>query len=78
MTSLPAPPPSQPIPATRPASPAPIRDEATRRAELEAMKRMATGLLGLAFVIFVIARMLEPAHPWLGFGSRFARRASFA
>lgn len=31
------------------------------------MKRMATGLLGVAFVIFVIARYFEPVHPWLGF-----------
>ena len=59
MTTLP----EAAAPAPRPA----IRDEATRRAELKAMKRMATGLLGVAFIIFVIARLLEPAHPWLGF-----------
>ncbi len=31
------------------------------------MKRMATGLLGVAGLVFIVARMLEPAHPWLGF-----------
>lgn len=31
------------------------------------MKRIATGLLGLALVVFIIARSLEAAHPWLGF-----------
>jgi uncharacterized membrane-anchored protein YjiN (DUF445 family) len=31
------------------------------------MKRMATGLLGVAAVIFLFARWFEPGHPWLGF-----------
>jgi uncharacterized membrane-anchored protein YjiN (DUF445 family) len=31
------------------------------------MKRIATGLLVLAVVVFIVARMLEPAYPWLGF-----------
>jgi uncharacterized membrane-anchored protein YjiN (DUF445 family) len=31
------------------------------------MKRAASGLLLVAFVVFVVARWLEPAHPWLGF-----------
>lgn len=47
--------------------PAPVLDEATRRAQLARMKRAATGLLVLALVVFLVARMLEPAHPWLGF-----------
>ncbi|MDZ4864832.1 MAG: DUF445 domain-containing protein [Gemmatimonadota bacterium] len=67
MTTPPAPPVAPTAPAPRPASAPPIRDEATRRAELAAMKRMATGLLGVAFLVLVVARMLEPAHPWLGF-----------
>ena len=29
------------------------------------MKRVATGLLGVALVIFIVARLLEPAYPWL-------------
>ncbi len=50
------------------ALPAPPRkDEATRRAELRTMKRLATGLLGVALIVFVAARLLEPAYPWLGF-----------
>ena len=47
--------------------PPPRKDEATRRAELAAMKRVATGLLAVALLVFVVARLLEPAHPWLGF-----------
>jgi len=31
------------------------------------MKRVATGLLGVALVVFVVARILEPSYPWLGF-----------
>jgi uncharacterized membrane-anchored protein YjiN (DUF445 family) len=46
---------------------APVRDEATRRAELKVMKRVATGFLALALMIFVVARYFEPAYPWLGF-----------
>src|SRR6478735_6617119 len=42
-------------------------DDAERRARLIGMKRRATGLLGLAFVIFVAAFYLEPQYPWLGY-----------
>jgi len=45
----------------------PRKDEATRRAELRVMRRMATGLLGVALVIFIVALLLEPRYPWLGF-----------
>ncbi|HEU5171006.1 MAG TPA: DUF445 family protein, partial [Gemmatimonadales bacterium] len=31
------------------------------------MQRAATGLLGVAFLVFFVARLFEPAHPWLGF-----------
>jgi uncharacterized membrane-anchored protein YjiN (DUF445 family) len=58
---------SSQLPAS-PAQPAaPFRDDATRRAELRVMKRVASGLLLIAFVVFVVARWLEPVHPWLGF-----------
>lgn len=60
MTKLLAPPTSLTLPQ-------PVRDEATRRAELKAMKRVATSFLGVALVIFAIAKMLEPTHPWLGY-----------
>jgi len=43
------------------------RDDAARRAELKVMKRVATGLLVVAFLVFVAARLLEPRYPWLGF-----------
>jgi uncharacterized membrane-anchored protein YjiN (DUF445 family) len=38
-----------------------------RQAELRAMKRVANGLLAGALVLFIVTRILEPAHPWLGF-----------
>ncbi|PYP31251.1 MAG: DUF445 domain-containing protein [Gemmatimonadetes bacterium] len=41
-------------------------DDASRQAQLEAMKRRATGLLALAVVVFVTARVLEAQYPWLG------------
>jgi uncharacterized membrane-anchored protein YjiN (DUF445 family) len=43
------------------------RDDAARRAELKVMKRVATGLLVVALIVFVVARLLEPRYPWLGF-----------
>src|SRR5687767_15932576 len=49
---------------TAPANPL---DEAARREELASLKRVATGFLGVALLVFVAARMLEPAYPWLGF-----------
>ena len=42
-------------------------DDGIRQAQLDRMRRRATGLLGLAAAIFVAARVLEAAHPWLGF-----------
>ena len=48
-------------------SPAPRKDDATRLAELASMRRVATGLLVLAGIIFLVARALESAHPWLGY-----------
>jgi len=41
-------------------------DDATRQAQLDAMKRRATGLLGLAAVVFVAASAFEVQYPWLG------------
>src|SRR2546425_439347 len=41
-------------------------DDALRQAQLEAVKRRATGLLALAVVVFVTARVLEAQYPWLG------------
>jgi len=43
------------------------QNEALRRAELKTMTRVATGLLVVALVVFLVARLLEPTYPWLGF-----------
>ena len=42
-----------------------IHDEATRQAQLDAMKRRATGLLIGAAVLFVVARIFESRYSWL-------------
>ena len=42
-------------------------DDATRQAALDAMKWRATGLLGLALVVFVAASVFEAQFPWLGY-----------
>ncbi|HKV73605.1 MAG TPA: DUF445 family protein [Gemmatimonadales bacterium] len=63
MASLvPSPSPARPLPA-----PPPRKDEAERRAELIAMKRVANGLLASALLVFVVARILEHSYPWMGF-----------
>ena len=41
-------------------------EDAERERALRNMKRWATGLLGLATVIFVIAKLFEARYPWLG------------
>ena len=53
-------------PPLRPSAPPPL-NEATRRAELAKMKRIATGLLVAALVTLVVARIYEPLYPWLGY-----------
>src|SRR6058998_2656847 len=42
-------------------------DDATRQAQLDAMKWRATGLLALAAAVFVAASALEAQYPWLGY-----------
>src|SRR2546429_3313178 len=51
------------------ASPSPWSrpDDAVRQAQLDAMKRQATGLLALAGVVFVGASLYEGQFPWLGY-----------
>jgi uncharacterized membrane-anchored protein YjiN (DUF445 family) len=44
-----------------------FQDEAEKQARLDEMRRNATGLLGLAAVVFVVARMLETRYAWAGF-----------
>ncbi len=45
----------------------PVGDAELKRVRLEQMKRRATGLLILMAAIFVVARLLEPAHPWMAY-----------
>jgi uncharacterized membrane-anchored protein YjiN (DUF445 family) len=54
-------------PASAFSEPVSLRPEqdAEREAALKSMKRWATGLLVLASVIFVVARLLESRYPWL-------------
>jgi uncharacterized membrane-anchored protein YjiN (DUF445 family) len=44
-----------------------VADAEAKQLQLTRMKRRATGLLVLMGVVFVIAWILEPAHPWLGY-----------
>lgn len=53
--------------AVQPSESSPRKDEATRKAELRRMKRVASGLLLVALAVFLVALMLEPAYPWMGF-----------
>jgi len=45
----------------------PLRDEEEKRLRLEKMKRVATGLLLLAAVVFVVTSILESRWPGLGY-----------
>src|SRR5437879_3117559 len=61
-----APPPPAPPPAF--GTPAFARpDDATRQAQLDAMKRRATGLLAFAATVFLAASAFEARYPWLGY-----------
>src|SRR5881296_3458665 len=42
-------------------------DDAVRQAQLDAMKRRATGLLALAGAVFGAATAFESRYPWLGY-----------
>ncbi|MGH7537477.1 MAG: DUF445 domain-containing protein [Gemmatimonadales bacterium] len=73
MTHSPAPatPQTTPTPAAPSAATAASRwsrpDDALRQIQLDAMKRRATGLLGLAAAVFAAAWVLESRYPWVGF-----------
>ncbi|HEY8062075.1 MAG TPA: DUF445 domain-containing protein [Gemmatimonadales bacterium] len=47
-------------------APAPL-DEHSRRIALRRMKLVASGMLVVALAVFVVARIVEPVHPWLGY-----------
>lgn len=42
-------------------------DEHSRRIALRRMKLVASGMLVVAVAVFIVARMLEPLHSWLGY-----------
>ncbi|MEN9934716.1 MAG: hypothetical protein RLZZ387_1295 [Chloroflexota bacterium] len=44
-----------------------LAEERARQAELDRMKRIATGLLVVAALVFVVAKRFESVYPWLGF-----------
>ena len=44
-----------------------VADAETKQLQLDRMKRRASGLLVLMAVVFVVAWLLEPRHPWLGY-----------
>jgi uncharacterized membrane-anchored protein YjiN (DUF445 family) len=48
-------------------TPPPLPDEELKRRRLAAMKWWATGLLGLATIVFAVAAYLQPSYPWLGY-----------
>src|SRR5262245_6793906 len=57
-----------PAPPASPVTPQWSRpDDAERQARLDAMKWRATGLLAIALLIFIVALVLEPLYPWLGY-----------
>jgi uncharacterized membrane-anchored protein YjiN (DUF445 family) len=44
-----------------------VLDAEAKQLQLDRMKRRATGLLVLMGLVFVVAWLLEPGHPWLGY-----------
>src|SRR5213080_3170136 len=63
--------PASPTSSSPPAPAAPASwsrpDDAVRQAQLDAMKRQATGLLALAAAVFAGASAFEAQYPWLGY-----------
>lgn len=54
---------------------APVPDEVERQRRLDQMKARASGLLVLATIVFVAARLLETRHPWIGYLRAMAEAA---
>jgi uncharacterized membrane-anchored protein YjiN (DUF445 family) len=54
------------LPITTPPIPQ-VADAEAKQRELDRMKRRATGLLVVMSAIFLIALVLEPRYPWLGY-----------
>jgi uncharacterized membrane-anchored protein YjiN (DUF445 family) len=49
--------------------------EERQQAQLRQMRRIATGLLLLMAAVFLVARSLQPRHPWLSFVTAFTEAA---
>ncbi|MFN2397873.1 MAG: DUF445 domain-containing protein [Gemmatimonadaceae bacterium] len=45
----------------------PPYDEKAKETRLASMKRRATGMLAVAGLVFIVAKLLEPRYPWLGY-----------
>jgi hypothetical protein len=60
-------PPAPVPPGFDPSAPPPLADEVEKQRQLERMQRNATGLLGVAAVVFAVARVLEARYPWVGY-----------
>ena len=50
-----------------PAAVRPPLDDAARLERLKRMKRVATGMLLLSLLVFLVTLLLEPTYPWLGY-----------
>ena len=67
MTTAPPKPPEVPAPPVTRTPDWSRPDDADRREKLDAMKRRATGMLGVAAGVFGVASWFEPRYPWLGY-----------
>ena len=68
--TLPSGPAPAPVPAPGPLPPGAMQilhDEATRQAQLDAMKRRATWLLVAATILYIVSRALQARFAWLAF-----------
>lgn len=72
------------LPTTEPATPQPARTQAAafsaaddqKLAVLQRTKLIATGALGVSFLVFLLAKYFEQSWPWLGFVAATAEAAT--
>lgn len=74
MTSIP-PTPLPPVDESLPAALRITPDDEVRRVRLVQMKRVATIMLVVVAIVFVVARTYEARYPWLGYVRAFAEAA---
>ena len=63
------------VPEPQSSHPAAVDKTAQQQVQLDRMRRLATGLLGLMACAFVGARLLQPRFPWLAYVAAFAEAA---